>query len=329
MPAANSRIPVCHPMKMQAAWRPWSPWSTRAASALLRALHLSQAAVTKSMRLLEDHAGTPAAGASRGVTSPKPANGCWPGRVILRRWRWRGGTRTGRWRHRHARRRTPPHALTALGEAFRWFRPALPPRGLRLSEGLMRSACCRNCPRRLAGHGGGGGRRRRHRRRRVPAPAPVVRAAVIVVRGRASRTLAPPPRAGRSRMVLAAAAGRRDAAAHRRDVRAVAGVAPTRVVCCETLKPRDDDPGITRRCGACSRTAAGAPETRGLVAIDDCPLKPFDIESWCCSLQPDASFHAGGAVLRAPAWCAARLARPAPRHRATAVQTNMSVGAAG
>lgn len=258
--------------------------------AAARALNLSQAAVTKAMRLLEDEAGTP---------------------LLLRRARGVGLTEAGQRMLARARVVTRQMALaredlrqavgadggslrvgltpflnfTALGETFSWFRQRYRHVELQLIEGLM----TRVLPRlrdgtldlaAVAADVGDLSGEEFSARRLMRAPQRiVVRAGHPVLQAPDARALtalewvltAPITGGGSSRVEA---------------MFALAGVAPpARVVVCETLAAMS----ILRHSDAVSifpEPLLGHPETRGIVAIPDAPFNPSDIELLLLT-QPD------------------------------------------
>jgi LysR family transcriptional regulator, regulator of abg operon len=258
--------------------------------AAARALHLSQAAVTKSMRLLEEAAATPLLiRRARGVMLTEAGQRLLArARVISRQvalaqedLRQAAGDVGGTLRVGV----TPFLTLTALGEAFSWFRQRYPNVELQLIEGLM----LRVLPRlrdgtldiaAVAADVGEIGDDEFNSRRLLRAPQRiVVREGHPVLADPSARALAA------LEWVLTQPIGggtqpRIDA------MFTLAGVAPpTRVICCETLAAMT----ILRHSDGVSifpQPLLGHPETRGLVAIEACPLNPSDIELLLLT-QPD------------------------------------------
>jgi molybdenum-dependent DNA-binding transcriptional regulator ModE len=118
--------------------------------AAARALHVSQAAVTKSMRLLEEEAGTPLLiRRTRGVALTEAGQRLLArARVITRQvdlaredLRQAGGDDAGTLRVGL----TPYLNFTALGETFGWFRQRYRHVALQFIEGLTKRACCPAC----------------------------------------------------------------------------------------------------------------------------------------------------------------------------------------
>ena len=250
--------------------------------AAARAMNLSQAAVTKSMRLLEEEAGTPLlVRRTRGVGLTEAGQRLLDrARVITRQVALarddlrqteggdRGSLRVGL---------TPFLNLTALGETFSWFRRRYRNVELQFIEGLM----LRVLPRlrdgtldlaAVAADVGelDGDEFVARRLLRTPQRI-VVRAGHPVLAHPDSRALSalewvltqPIRLGGQSRLEA---------------MFTLAGTTPpTRVVVCETLAAMS----ILRHSDAVSifpEPLLGHPETRGLVAIDDAPLRPSDIE---------------------------------------------------
>lgn len=281
--------------------------------AAARALHLSQAAVTKSMRLLEEQAGTPLlVRRARGVTLTDAGERLLArARVVSRQvalareeLRQAGGEDRGTLRVGV----TPFLTLTALGEAFQWFRQRYRHVELQFIEGLM----LRVVPRlrdgsldlaAVAVDAGDIGDDEFQRQRLLSAPQRiVVREGHPVLADPSARALAA------LEWVLTQPLG--SALQPRIEAMfAVAGVAPPeRVVCCETLAAMT----LLRHSDGVSifpEPLLGHPETRGLVAIDPCPLKPSDIELVLLT-QPDVPLTPAAAYF---AHCLASVCNPTPR----------------
>ncbi len=259
----------------------------RAAS---RRLTLSQAAVTKSMRQLEDEAGTPlllrrARGVALTLVGEKLVARA---RVIARQValarediRQAGGEDHGTLRIGV----TPFLTLTVLGEAVSWFRQRYRRVQLQLIEGLM----ARVLPRLrdgtldlavVAADAGEVGDDEFRRRRLLRAPQCVVaRAGHPVLAGPSAQALCG------QEWVLTQPIGD-DPSSRVGGMFERAGVAPPeRVIVCETLAAM----AILRHSDACSvfpRPLLGHPETRGIVPVEPCPLQPTDIELLLLT-QPD------------------------------------------
>lgn len=250
--------------------------------AAARALHVSQAAVTKSMRLLEEQAGTPLLKrGARGVTLTDAGQRLLArARVITRQvalaredLRQAEGDDSGTLRVGV----TPFLTLTVLGEAFRWFRQRYRRVELQLIEGLT----LRVLPRlrdgsldlaAVAADVGEFGDDEFQCRRLLVAPQRiVVREGHPVLAQPSAQALAAQewvltqPPGGALQPNLDAMFAR-------------AGVAPpSLVVCCETLAAMT----ILRHSDGVSifpEPLLGHAETRGLVAIEPCPLVPGDVE---------------------------------------------------
>lgn len=278
--------------------------------AAARHRHLSQAAVTKSMRLLEEEAGVPLL--RRGSRGALPTEA---GERLLARARAitrqvelateelrqaagedHGSVRVGV---------TPYVTLTGLGEAFGWFRRRYRNVDVQLSEGLI----ARVLPRLRDGtldlavvaadvdeivDDEVGRRSLLRARQRV-----VVRAGHPVLADPTARALT----------ALEWVTTQRFAEGEQPRVDAMftlAGVArPERVILAETLAALS----ILRHSDAVSlmpEPLLGHPETRGLVPVDPCPLTPCDIELLMLSrpdvpLTPAAEYfaHCLGEVCRA------------------------------
>jgi DNA-binding transcriptional LysR family regulator len=258
--------------------------------AAARAINISQAAVTKSMRLLEEEAGTPLLiRRTRGVVLTEAGQRLLErARVITRQvtlaredLRQGGGDDAGTLRVGL----TPFLNFTALGEAFSWFRQRYRNVELQLIEGLMIRVLpkLRDGTLDIAAVAADVGELEGDEfiaRRLLRAPQRVVvREGHPVLREPDARSLIalewvltqPISGGGQTRI---------DA------MFALAGVAPpSRVVVCETLAAMS----ILRHSDAVSIFPApllGHPETRGIVAIDNAPFSPSDIELLLLT-QPD------------------------------------------
>ncbi|MBK9360646.1 MAG: LysR family transcriptional regulator [Rubrivivax sp.] len=258
--------------------------------AAARALHVSQAAVTKSMRLLEEEAGTPLLiRRTRGVALTEAGQRLLArARVITRQvdlaredLRQAGGDDAGTLRVGL----TPYLNFTALGETFGWFRQRYRHVALQFIEGLTKRVLPRLRDGTLdiaavaADVGEIEGDEFIARRLSCVPQCIVVRAGHPVLADPTARALTalewvltqPIVSAGSSRIGA---------------MFALAGAAPpTRVVVCETLAAMS----ILRHSDAVSifpQPLLGHPETRGIVAIDDAPLRPCDIELLLLT-QPD------------------------------------------
>ena len=263
--------------------------------AAARALNVSQAAVTKSMRLLEEEAGLPLlVRRARGVALTDAGQRLLArARVITRQvtlaredLRQSGGDDAGTLRVGL----TPFLNFTALGETFRWFRQRYRNVELQLIEGLMARVLpkLRDGTLDMAAVAADVGELEGDEfiaRRLLRAPQRiVVREGYPVLRDPDARALTalewvltqPITGAGRTRI---------DA------MFALAGVAPpSRVVVCETLAAM----AILRHSDAVSlfpEPLLGHPETRGIVAIADAPFSPSDIELLLLT-QPDVPLTA-------------------------------------
>lgn len=250
--------------------------------AAARQLHLSQAAVTKSMRLLEDEAGVPLLiRKSRGIALTQAGQRLLArARLISRQvalaqdeLRQSSGEDAGTVRIGV----TPFLTLTALGPAFDWFRRRYRKVEVQIIEGLMARVVpgLRDGTLDIAAVAADIGELRgdEFRSRRIlRAPQRiVVRAGHPALTEPTARSLAEfewvltQPLAGGLPPQLAA-------------MFAAAGVAPpARVVLCETLAAMT----ILRHSDAVSvmpEPLLGHPESRGLVAIAGAPLQPSDIE---------------------------------------------------
>ena len=250
--------------------------------AAARHLSVSQAAVTKSMRLLEQEAGMPLLlRKARGITMTDAGTRLLArARVISRQvslareeLRQIAGEDCGTVRVGV----TPYLTLTALGQAFQWFRQRYQQVEVQLIEGLM----TRVLPRlrdgtldiaAVAADVGEVGDDAFNCQRILQAPqCLVVRAGHPVLADPNARALCALEWV-LTQPLLAGQQPRIDA------MFALAGVAPpSRVVVCESLAAMT----ILRNSDAVSlfpRPLLGHPETRGLVAIDNAPLRPCDIE---------------------------------------------------
>lgn len=269
--------------------------------AAARQLHLSQAAVTKSMRLLEDEAGVPLlVRRSRGVDlTPAGERLLARARLIARQvdlaredLRQAAGDERGTVRIGV----TPFVTITVLGEAFAWFRQRYPNVQLQVIDGLM----ARVLPRLREGtldlalvaadvgelDGDEFARTAvRQARQRV-----VVRAEHPVLADPDARRLA-----GLEWIFTQPIGG---GAQPRVDAMfALAGVSPPgRVILTETLAAL----ALLRHSDAAAivpEPLLGQPESRGIVAVPDCPLNPCDIELLLLTrpdvpLTPAAQFFA-------------------------------------
>lgn len=258
--------------------------------AAARALNVSQAAVTKSMRLLEDEAATPLLiRRTRGVALTQAGQRLLSrARVITRQvalaredLRQAGGDDAGTLRVGL----TPFLNFTALGETFSWFRQRYRNVELQLMEGLMMRVLprLRDGTLDIAAVAADVGEIEGDEfiaRRLLRAPQRiVVREGHPVLADPDARALTalewvltqPIVSAGQPRVEA---------------MFAVAGVAPpTRIVVCETLAAMS----ILRHSDAVSifpQPLLGHPETRGIVAIRNAPLRPSDIELLLLT-QPD------------------------------------------
>lgn len=258
--------------------------------AAARALNVSQAAVTKSMRLLEDEAGTPLLiRRTRGVALTEAGLRLLSrARMITRQvalaredLRQANGADAGTLRVGI----TPFLNFTALGEAFSWFRQRYRNVELQLIEGLMMRVLprLRDGTLDIAAVAADVGEIEGDEfiaRRLLRAPQRIV--------VRAGHPVLADPNA-RALTALEWVLTQPIASASQTRVEAMfalAGVAaPTRVVVCETLAAMT----ILRHSDAVSIFPApllGHPETRGIVAIDNAPLHPSDIELLLLT-QPD------------------------------------------
>lgn len=258
--------------------------------AAARALNVSQAAVTKSMRLLEDEAGTPLLiRRTRGVALTEAGLRLLSrARMITRQvalaredLRQANGADAGTLRVGI----TPFLNFTALGEAFSWFRQRYRNVELQLIEGLMMRVLprLRDGTLDIAAVAADVGEIKGDEfiaRRLLRAPQRIV--------VRAGHPVLADPNA-RALTALEWVLTQPIASASQTRVEAMfalAGVAaPTRVVVCETLAAMT----ILRHSDAVSIFPApllGHPETRGIVAIDNAPLHPSDIELLLLT-QPD------------------------------------------
>lgn len=258
--------------------------------AAARALNVSQAAVTKSMRLLEDEAGTPLLiRRTRGVALTGAGLRLLSrARMITRQvalaredLRQANGADAGTLRVGI----TPFLNFTALGEAFSWFRQRYRNVELQLIEGLMMRVLprLRDGTLDIAAVAADVGEIKGDEfiaRRLLRAPQRIV--------VRAGHPVLADPNA-RALTALEWVLTQPIASASQTRVEAMfalAGVAaPTRVVVCETLAAMT----ILRHSDAVSIFPApllGHPETRGIVAIDNAPLHPSDIELLLLT-QPD------------------------------------------
>lgn len=280
--------------------------------AAARGLHLSQAAVTKSMRLLEEEAGVPLLlRRSRGVDLTEAGTRLLArARVITRQvalarddLRQAAGEDAGSVRLGV----TPFVTLAGLGEAFRWFRQRYRDVQVQLIEGLM----ARVLPGLRAGTldiavvaadvGELGGDEFLCRR--------ILQAPQHVVLREGHPVLADPnPRALATQewvFTQPIASGQQP----RIDAMfALAGVEPPRrVVLCETLAAMT----LLRHSDAVSLFPApllGHPESRGIVAIDPCALRPCDVELLLLT-RPDVPLTPAAAYL---AHCLTRCAEAVP-----------------
>jgi LysR family transcriptional regulator, regulator of abg operon len=258
--------------------------------AAARALNVSQAAVTKSMRLLEDEAATPLLiRRTRGVALTQAGLRLLSrARVITRQvtlvredLRQAGGDDAGTLRVGL----TPFLNFTALGETFSWFRQRYRNVELQLMEGLMMRVLprLRDGTLDIAAVAADVGEIEGDEfiaRRLLRAPQR------IVVRDGHPVLADPDARALTAlewvltQPIVSAGQPRIEA------MFAVAGVAPpTRVVVCETLAAMS----ILRHSDAVSifpQPLLGHPETRGIVPIDNAPFRPSDIELLLLT-QPD------------------------------------------
>jgi len=258
--------------------------------AAARALNVSQAAVTKSMRLLEDEAGTPLLiRRTRGVALTEAGQRLLSrARVITRQvllaredLRQAVGEDAGTLRVGL----TPFLNFTALGETFSWFRQRYRNVELQLIEGLMMRVLpkLRDGTLDIAAVAADVGEIEGDEfiaRRLLRAPQRiVVRKGHPVLRDPDARALTAlewvltQPITGSSQPRIEA-------------MFALAGVAPpSRVVICETLAAMS----ILRHSDAVSifpEPLLGHPETRGIVAVPDAPFRPSDIELLLLT-QPD------------------------------------------
>lgn len=258
--------------------------------AAARALNVSQAAVTKSMRLLEDEASTPLLiRRTRGVALTEAGQRLLArARVITRQvglaredLRQAGGDDVGTLRVGL----TPFLNFTALGETFSWFRQRYRNVQVQLIEGLMMRVLpkLRDGTLDIAAVAADVGELEGDEfiaRQLLRAPQRiVVREGHPVLRDPDARSLTalewvltqPITGAGQPRV---------DA------MFALAGIAPPlRVVVCETLAAMS----ILRHSDAVSifpEPLLGHPETRGIVAIANAPFSPSDIELLLLT-QPD------------------------------------------
>ncbi|WBY01229.1 LysR substrate-binding domain-containing protein [Ramlibacter tataouinensis] len=250
--------------------------------AAARQLHLSQAAVTKSMRLLEEVAGVSLLRrGSRGVEPTEAGEKLLArARLVTRQvelaqeeLRQLAGEDEGRVRIGL----TPYVTLTALGEAFHWFRQRYREVKVEFSEGLMR----RVLPRLRDGtldlavvaadvgelQGDEFSVRRLSRARQhivVREGHPVLTQPSAALLAQQEWVMTHPIPADRQNRVWA--------------MFALAGLEPPeRVVVCETLAAltllRNSD-----AVGIMPEPLQGHPESRGIVAVPDCGLTPTDIE---------------------------------------------------
>jgi DNA-binding transcriptional LysR family regulator len=258
--------------------------------AAARALNVSQAAVTKSMRLLEDEAGTPLLiRRARGVALTEAGQRLLArARVITRQvalaredLRQSGGDDSGTLRVGL----TPFLNFTALGETFSWFRQRYRNVELQLIEGLMMRVLprLRDGTLDIAAVAADVGEIEGDEfivRRLLRAPQRiVVRAGHPVLANPDARALT------ELEWVLTQPIGT-TSQPRLEAMFALAGVAPPRrVVVCETLAAMS----ILRHSDAVSvfpEPLIGHPETRGIVAIGNAPLRPCDIELLLLA-QPD------------------------------------------
>lgn len=268
--------------------------------AAARALHLSQAAVTKSMRLLEEEAAVPLLlRRSRGVDLTEAGSRLLArARVITRQvalarddLRQAAGEDAGTVRLGV----TPMVTLAGLGEAFRWFRQRYQDVQVELIEGLM----ARVLPGLRAGTldiavvaadvGELGGDEFQRQR--------ILQASQRIVVREGHPVLADPNPGALTELewiftqpIAGGQQPRIDA------MFALAGVAPPRrVVLCETLAAMT----LLRHSDAVSLFPApllGHPESRGIVAIDPCPIRPCDVELLLLT-RPDVPLTPAAAYL--------------------------------
>ena len=258
--------------------------------AAARHINVSQAAVTKSMRLLEQQAGVPLLlRKARGIGVTDAGTRLLArARVVSRQislareeLRQSSGEDFGTLRVGV----TPFLTLTKLGQAFSWFRQRYKGVEIQLMEGLMRRVLphLRDGTLDIAAVAADVGEIQGdefNRRRILQAPQRiVVRAGHPVLVDPSARALCAlewvmtqPLSGGQS--------SRTDA------MFALAGVAPpSQVILCDSLAAMT----ILRNSDAVSifpEPLLGHPETRGIVAINDAPLRPCDIELLVLT-QPD------------------------------------------
>ncbi len=292
--------------------------SIRAAA---RQRHLSQAAVTKSMRLLEEEAGVPLLlRKARGVAVTEAGDRLLQrARLISRQvalarddLRQAEGDDTGSVRIGV----TPFLTLTALGPAFDWFRRRYRKVELQVIEGLMARVVprLRDGTLDIAAVAADAGEVRddefRSRRllrapQRIVARAghPVLAAPTASALVQCEWVLTQPVGGGRQPRIEA--------------MFSAAGVAPPqRVVLCETLAAMT----LLRHSDALSvmpEPLLGHPESRGIVAVDGAPLWPSDIELLLLT-QPEvpltpAAEYLAHCLASVCAEQAAEAARVAPR----------------
>lgn len=247
-----------------------------------RELNLSQAAVTKSMRLLEDEAGVPLlVRKARGVSLTEPGQRLLARAQLISRqvalahdeFRQAAGVDQGTVRVGV----TPMLTLTALGPAFDWFRRRYSQVAVEIGEGLMARVLprLRDGSLDLAAVAADVGEVQddefRTVRLRSAAQRIVVREGHPVLAGPTARALVAcewvltqPVGGGRQPRLEA--------------MFALAGVTPpARVVVCETLAAL----AILRHSdavGVVPEPLLGQPECRGLVAVPHAPLHPSDVE---------------------------------------------------
>lgn len=261
--------------------------------AAARSLNLSQAAITKSMRLLEDEAGTPLLiRRTRGIALTEAGQRLLArARVITRQvdlarddLRQAAGADGGTVRVGL----TPFLNFTALGETFSWFRQRYRNVELQFIEGLMMRVLpkLRDGTLDIAAVAADVGEIEGDEfvaRRLFRAPQRiVVREGHPVLRDPDARALtalewvSTQPVSGQPRVEA---------------MFALAGVPPPeRVVVCETLAAMS----ILRHSDAVAvfpEPLLGHPETRGIVAITDAPFRPSDIELLLLT-QPDVPLTA-------------------------------------
>jgi LysR family transcriptional regulator of abg operon len=268
--------------------------------AAARALHLSQAAVTKSMRLLEEEAAVPLLlRRSRGVDLTEAGSRLLArARVITRQvalarddLRQAAGEDAGTVRLGV----TPMVTLAGLGEAFRWFRQRYQDVQVELIEGLM----ARVLPGLRAGTldiavvaadvGELGGDEFQRQR--------ILQASQRIVVREGHPVLADPNPGALTELewiftqpIAGGQQPRIDA------MFALAGVdPPRRIILCETLAAMT----LMRHSDAVSLFPApllGHPESRGIVEINPCPFRPCDVELLLLT-RPDVPLTPAAAYL--------------------------------